>query len=88
VAIHYGLNSPGIESAADRLLGFQVRILAEAWMFVLCVLYSRDKRQKARTIQTKKRVRLKYNDNNKENLGVGEIFCTRPDRLWGALNFL
>ena len=30
-------------SAADRLLGLRVRIQPEAWMFVLCVLYSKDR---------------------------------------------
>ena len=41
-------------STADRLLGLRVRILPGACMFVLCVLYSKDKRQKARIIRTKK----------------------------------
>ena len=32
--------------AADRLLGLRVRIPPAAWMFVLCVLYSKDKKAK------------------------------------------
>ena len=34
-------------SAADRLLGLRVRIPPGAWMFVLCVLYTKDRRQNA-----------------------------------------
>ena len=30
----------------DRLLGLRVRIPPATWMFVLCVLHSKDKRQK------------------------------------------
>ena len=33
-------------SAADKLLGLRVRIPPGAWMSVLCVLYSKDERQK------------------------------------------
>ena len=55
IATCYRLDGPGVESqwpsglrrgsAADRLLGIRVRIPLGAWMFVLCVLYSKDKRQ-------------------------------------------
>jgi hypothetical protein len=31
---------------ADRLLGLRIRIPPGAWMFVLCVLYSKDKNDK------------------------------------------
>ena len=31
---------------ADRLLGLRIRIPPGAWMFVLCVLYSKDKKDK------------------------------------------
>ena len=57
IATRYGLDGPGIESsrsqwpsglrresATDRLLGLRVRIPLGAWMFVLCVLYNKDKR--------------------------------------------
>jgi hypothetical protein len=40
-------------SAADRLLGLRVRIPPGAWMFVLCVLYS--KRRKAKPGQSGQR---------------------------------
>ena len=43
-----------------RLLGWRARIPPRAWMFVLCVLYSKDKRQEARTVRTKKQVRIKH----------------------------
>ena len=66
---HHGLNGPGIEcgfqrtsglrrvSAAARLLVLRVRIPPGAWMFVL---YSKDRRQNASTIKTKKQVRKNY----------------------------
>ena len=43
-------------SAADRLLGLQLRIPPGAWMLVLCVLYSKDKevRTKVQREQKKK----------------------------------
>ena len=46
-------------SATDRLLGLRVRMLPEAWMFVLCVV-SKDKKAKRMIIKTKKKVRIKY----------------------------
>ena len=59
-ATSYELDGPGIEfrcrsqwpsglrrgSAADRLLGLRVRIPPRAWMFVLCVLHSKDNQDK------------------------------------------
>ena len=57
-ATRYEVDDPGIESgrsqwpsglrrvcAATSLLGFRVRILPGTWMCVLCVMYSKDKRQ-------------------------------------------
>jgi hypothetical protein len=41
-------------SAADLLRGLRVRIQPGAWMFVLCVLYSKGQKAKARIIWTKK----------------------------------
>ena len=62
----YGLDGPGIESCrprwprglghrsvAARLLELRVRILPGAWMFVFCVLHSKDEEAKGRTIRTK-----------------------------------
>jgi hypothetical protein len=47
-------------SAADRLLGSRIRISPWAWMFVLCVLYNKDKRQNQdKAVQTKYRKRTK-----------------------------
>ena len=50
-SIPNALNKSGLRqgSVATRLLGLRVRIPPEAWMFVLCVFYSKDKRQKAKT---------------------------------------
>ena len=45
-------------------------------MFMLCVLYSKNERQKARTIRTK------YKEIIKENPGGRKVFRTRPDRPW------
>ena len=47
-------------SAADRLLGMRVRIPPGAWMFVLCVLYIKDKRQSQGNQDT--RVQIKYRE--------------------------
>jgi hypothetical protein len=40
-------------STAGRLLGLRVRILPGAWMFVLCMWFSKDKRQETRTVRTR-----------------------------------
>ena len=69
IATGYGLDGPGIESqwpsclrrgsAADRLLGLRVRIPPGAWMFVLCVLYSKDKRH-SQNNQDNEVIQMKY----------------------------
>ena len=64
---------------AARLLGLRVRIPPGTWMFVLCVSYSKEKRQEARTIKTKKQVWTKYKQRARKGL---QIFRTRPDRPW------
>ena len=59
IATRYGLDGPGIESsrsqwpsglrresAADRLLGLQVRIPPGAWMFVLYVIFQEGRKAK------------------------------------------
>ena len=45
-------------SAADRLLGLRVRIPPRTWMFVLCVLYSKE--QKAKPGQSGQKVQIKH----------------------------
>jgi hypothetical protein len=47
-------------SAVDRLLGFRVRIPPEAWMFALCVLYSKG--QKENQDNHDKEVQTKYRE--------------------------
>ena len=96
IATRYGLDGPWIEcrshwpsglrrvSTVDRLLGLRVRFPPGAWMFVLCVLYSKDKRQSQDNQD--KEVRISY--RQKKNPGKGEIFRTRPDRPWGPPSLL
>ena len=55
-------------------------------MFVLCVLYSRDKR-KSQDYQDKE-LRLEYKEITKRNPDGGEIFRTRQDRPWDPPNLL
>jgi hypothetical protein len=63
-------------STADRLLRLRVWIPPGTWMFVLCVLYNKDKRQ-SQDIQDKE-VRKKYKARTKKNpSGVMDV-C----RLW------
>jgi hypothetical protein len=50
-------------------------------MFVLCVLYSKDKR----TNQDKEIVQMKYREKNRDG---AEIFFTRPDRPWDPPSLL
>ena len=73
----YGLGGPGIESRSqwpnglrqwsvvDRCLGLRVRIPPETWMFVLCALYSKDKRH-SQDNQDKEVVQMKCREQ-KEN---------------------
>ena len=48
-------------SASDRLLRLRDRIPPRSWMFVLCVLYSKDKRHNQDT-----ELRIKYKERTKE----------------------
>jgi hypothetical protein len=78
-----GLNPPsGLRrgSTADRLLGSRVRIPPGAWLFVLCVLYSKG--QKAKPGQSGQRSTDKVQRENKKNPGGSEIFHIHSDRPW------
>ena len=58
-------------------------------MFVLCVLNSKDKKAKARTVRTEETSTDKSTDTEtKKNPGGGDIFRTRPNRSWGPPSFL
>jgi hypothetical protein len=57
IATRYGPSGLKRGSAAERLLGWRVRIPPGEWMFVLCMLYNKDKRQKCMTIKTKEKVK-------------------------------
>ena len=98
ITTRYGLDGPGIESrraqwpsglrrgsAADRLLGLLVRIPSGVWMFVLCVLYSKE--QKTRPGQSDQRSTDKVQRTNKKSRW-GQIFRMRPDRSWGPPSLL
>ena len=61
-----GTRGLGRRSLDSHLLGLRVRIPPGAWMFVLCVLYSKDKKAKVRTAHTKKQIRIKYNERTRE----------------------
>ena len=54
-------------STVDHLLGLRLRIPRGAWMFVLCVLYRKDKRQ-----NQEKEVQIKY--RVKKNLDGAWMF--------------
>ena len=79
IATSNGLDGPGIEcqwpiglrqgSAADRLLGLRVRMPPGAWMFLLCVIYSKDKKAKIHDNQDRE-VRVKYRQRTK-NIPLG-----------------
>ena len=49
---------------------------------VLCLLYSKDRRQKSQHNQDKE-VRTKYKERTKIYPGGSKIFRIRPDRPWG-----
>jgi hypothetical protein len=68
-------------SAADCLLGLRVRIPPEAWMFVLCVFYSKYKRHKPG--QSAHRSTDKAQTEQKKNPGGGDLFRTRPHQPSG-----
>ena len=77
MATRYKLDGPGIElpipvaeRCKARVCGRSLTGTADsdppgAWMFVLCVLYSKDKRKRAWTIR-KKEVRIKYKKRTKK----------------------
>ena len=87
-ATRYRLDGPGIEycpskwpsglrrgSAAYRLLGLRVRILPEAWMFVLCVLHSKDKRQNAgQSRRRNKQDKAQRQNKRIKKISVGPYF--------------
>jgi hypothetical protein len=54
--------------AADRLLGLRVRIPPGAWMFVLCLLYSKDKRQKPGQSGQSSKDKVQTENNKKTSL--------------------
>jgi hypothetical protein len=60
-------------SAAYRLLRLRVRIPLGAWLFVLCVLYSKDKRQ-SQDNQDKVVVQTKYRGKkNSDGIGIFDL---------------
>ena len=60
-------------STVDRLLGLRVRILPGIWIFVSCVLNSKDKKANARTVRTKETSTDKSTDKETKN-PTGNMF--------------
>jgi hypothetical protein len=56
-------------------------------MFLLCVIYSKDKNAKIHDNQDRE-IRVKYRQRTKRNSAGREIFCTRPHRLWDSPSLL
>ena len=56
-------------------------------MFVLCVLYSKDKKAKSQDNQDKAG-QTKYRGREQKIPLGGESFCTCPDRPWGSFSRL
>jgi hypothetical protein len=76
-------------SAADRLLGLQVRIPPVACLSVclLCLLYSKDKRQQFEK-SGQKRTNEVQGETKQKQRGEGEFFRTRPHRPLGPSSLL
>ena len=60
-------------SAADRLLELRVGIPPGAWMYVLFVLYSKDKKQNQDSQD--KEIQIKYREKKKSRRGNGFFCC-------------
>jgi hypothetical protein len=56
-------------------------------MFLLCVFYSKDTRQRPGQSGQKK-VRIEYKEGRNKNPGGVDIFRTRPDQPWGPPSLL
>jgi hypothetical protein len=67
------------------VLELRIRIPPRVWIFVLCVLYNKDKsqRQDNQDKATEKKCR-----ENKNITGGGQIFRNLPYKPWGPISFL
>ena len=69
-------------STADRLLGLRVRIPPRAWMFMLCVLYNKDKMH-SQDNQDKVLVQMKYREQKSYRghgcLSVVSVVCCQVE---------